>query len=63
MYTLVGVDGNAFAVMGYVVRIMRKEGFTREECDAYTAAAMAGDYSNLLCVSMDYVERCNAKHQ
>jgi len=61
MYTLVGVDGNPFVVMGYVIRIMLKEGFTREECDAYTKAAMSGDYNNLLCVSMDYVERCNAR--
>ena len=61
MYTLVGVDGNPFVVMGYVIRIMLKEGFTREECDAYTTAAMSGDYNNLLCVSIDYVERCNAR--
>lgn len=24
-YTLVGVDGNAFSIMGYVLKCMRKE--------------------------------------
>lgn len=63
MYTLVGVDGNPWVVMGYVVRVMCKERFTRAECDAYTKAAMSGDYNNLLRVSMDYVERCNARKE
>ena len=63
MYTLVGVDGNAFAVMGYVAKAMRREGFTRDEIEEYRKAAMSGDYSNLLCVSVNYVERCNARKE
>lgn len=63
MYTLVGVDGNAYAVMGYVAKAMRREGFTRAEIDAYHKAAMSDDYDNLLCVSVDYVERCNARKE
>ncbi len=63
MYTLIGVDGNAYAVMGYVAKAMRREGFTRAEIDAYYKAAMSDDYDNLLCVSVDYVERCNARKE
>lgn len=35
-YNLVGIDGNAFSVMGYVRNAMRAEGFSREEIEAYT---------------------------
>ena len=34
-YTLVGVDGNAFAIMGYVLLAMKDEGFSKEERDEY----------------------------
>ena len=57
-YTLVGVDGNAFAVMGYVQRALRESGM-RELQEEYTKEAMSGDYENLLCVSMDYIDRIN----
>ena len=35
----------------------------RAEIDAYHKAAMSDDYDNLLCVSVDYVERCNARKE
>lgn len=60
-YCLVGVDGNAYAVMGYVQRAMKQEGFIKEEIDAYLQKAMSGDYNNLLCVSMEYVDKCNER--
>ena len=34
-YTLVGVNGNAFAIMGYVVRAMKLEHKSKDEIDAY----------------------------
>lgn len=34
-YDLVGVDGNAWSVMGYVARAMENEGMSREEVSAY----------------------------
>ena len=58
-YNLVGVDGNAFCVMGYVARAMRAEGFSREEIKAYQDDAMSADYSHLICVSIDKVDECN----
>ena len=60
-YSLVGVDGNAYAVMGYVVRAMRNEGFTKEEVEAYYADATSSDYNHLLAVSIDMVQNCNDK--
>ena len=60
-YSLVGVDGNAFAVMGYVTRCMRECKCTREEIDEYRDNAMSGDYNNLLCVSMNMINRLNGR--
>lgn len=62
-YTLVGIDGNAFAVMGYVRDAMRKEGCSLEEQKAYTKDAMSGNYSHLLYVSMNMIEKLNEKRQ
>lgn len=58
-YTLVGVDGNAFAIMGYVTHAMKVEGFTKEERDEYLEDAKSRDYNHLLCVSVDYIDRVN----
>jgi len=52
---LVGRDGNAFAIMGAVTAAMRKGGCSKEQIDEYTAAAMSGDYDNLLRVSSETV--------
>ena len=62
-YNLVGVDGNAFAVMGYVVQCMKKENMTAEEIKAYRDKAMSDDYNNLLATSFDMIEQLNDKRQ
>lgn len=62
-YTLVGINGNAFVVMGYVFSAMRKEGFSREEIDAYHKRATSGDYDNLLHESIAMVDKCNEKRK
>lgn len=62
-YNLVGVDGNAFAVMGYVVQCMKKENMTAEEIKAYKDKAMSDDYNNLLATSFDMIERLNDKRE
>ncbi len=61
-YTLVGCDGNAFAVMGYVMNCMRRERFTKSEIDEYLKEAKSSDYNNLLFVSCDYVNKCNERY-
>lgn len=57
-YDLVGIDGNAFAVMGYVREALRREGL-RDRIDEYTKAATSGDYNNLLAVSLKYIDMAN----
>lgn len=60
-YNLVGIDGNAYSVMGYVQNAMREQGYTKAERDEYLHDAMSDDYNHLLCVSMDYIEMCNER--
>ena len=58
-YDLVGIDGNAYAVMGYVQQCMRKEHRTKEEVSAYSDDATSGDYNNLLMVSINMIDELN----
>jgi len=53
---LVGVDGNAFAIIGFTYRALRRAGNTPDVCDAYREAAVSGgDYGNMLRTSMQYL--------
>lgn len=58
-YDLVGVDGNAFAVMGYVLKAMKECKMSKEERSDYQTKATSGDYNNLLAVSVEMIEKCN----
>lgn len=58
-YTLVGVDGNAYAIMGYVRIAMRRAGMSREDIDAYTKDATSSDYNHLLVVSSEMIDKVN----
>lgn len=58
-YDLVGIDGNAFSVMGYVLRAMKECGMSKEEQSDYQTKAMSGDYDNLLSVSVEMIDKCN----
>jgi hypothetical protein len=58
-YDLVGVDGNAFSIMGYVSEAMRQENKTGKEIKAYVNEAMSSDYDNLLRVSINIIEELN----
>lgn len=58
-YTLVRVDGNAFAIMGYVVRAMKLEHKSKDEIDAYIRNAKSSDYTHLIAVSVDMCEELN----
>ena len=60
-FDLVGVDGNAFNIMGYVVNAMRNTGFTKEQIKDYQDEAMSSDYDNLLAVSVQRIDDCNEK--
>jgi hypothetical protein len=51
---LVGIDGNAFSVMGEVIRGLRSAGNDASVIESYQNDAMSGDYNHLLTVSMAY---------
>ena len=53
---LVGVDGNAFAVMGAFRKAARRQGWSKEEIDGVLAEARNGDYNHLLYTIQCY---CN----
>jgi hypothetical protein len=53
---LTGEDGNAFAVLGHVLRALRRAGVSPDECDAFQQEATAGDYDALLRTVMRWVE-------
>lgn len=57
-YTLVGVDGNAFSIMGYTRKALRREGL-EAYVDEMMGKAMFGDYENLIRVCMEYLELAN----
>jgi hypothetical protein len=45
---LVGLDGNAFSILGAFNAAARRQGWTKEEIDAVTKEAMSKDYTHLL---------------
>ena len=53
---LVGVNGNAFAVMGAFRRQAQREKWTKEEIDTVIEDAMSSDYDHLLATIMTYCE-------
>lgn len=57
-YDLVGVNGNAYAVMGYTAHALKREGL-RDKVDEMHEKAMSGDYDNLLRVCMEYIDIAN----
>lgn len=62
-YDLVGVDSNAYCIMGYVQRAMRMEHYSQEEVNNYIKDAKSGDYNHLLATSIDMVDELNSKYK
>lgn len=50
--SLIGEDGNAFAIMGAVTKALKAAGVDSDDIKAYRDDAMAGDYDHLLRVTM-----------
>lgn len=57
-YNLVGVDGNAFAIMGYVRRALIESG-NKDKVAEYFSKAKSWNYDNLIVVSLDYIDMAN----
>lgn len=53
---LVGQDGNAFLILGRVMKALKRGGATPEEVREYLDEAKSGDYNHLLATTMDWVE-------
>jgi len=53
---LVGLDGNAFSLMGAFQRNARKQGWSKEEIDVVIQECMSGDYNHLLVTLMEHTE-------
>lgn len=53
---LLGVDGNAFAVMGSTQKALKAAGASPDFLRAYQAEAMSGDYDHLLAASVAYLD-------
>lgn len=54
--TLVGVNGNAFALMGAFAESARRQGWTQDEIKAVTKEAMSANYDHLLRTLMANIE-------
>ena len=54
--TLVGRDGNAFAILAAVRAGMRRALIDEAECRAFFVEATAGDYDHLLATAMRWVD-------
>ena len=46
--SLIGVDGNAFSIMGYVERKLKRGGWPREDVKQVMNLMRSGDYNNVI---------------
>ena len=60
-FDLVGIDGNAYSIMGYVIKAMKMAEYTKIEQDSYLQRAMSDDYENLLSESIKMIDEVNDK--
>lgn len=61
MYDLSSCYDNTLDVMYYTVTAMRETGFTQSEIEDYVDEATKSHNSNLIDVSIEYVNKCNEK--
>jgi hypothetical protein len=52
---LVGLDGNAYSIMGRVSAALKEAGVSKEEIDEYYAESTSGDYDHLLQTAIKWV--------
>lgn len=58
-YSLIGIDGNAFCIMDYVVKAMHKENCSKSEIDTYLADCESSNYDHLIQVSNEMCNKLN----
>ena len=57
--SLVGVDGNAFSVVGYTKKRLQKQGWPHRAVKHFTALAFGGDYNHLLTTCLSVLDDTN----
>jgi len=53
---LIGMDSNAFLILGIVKKALKKAGADQKYIEQYITEATSGDYDNVLTVTMEYVD-------
>ena len=53
--SLIGGDGNAYAILGKVTRALKRDGVPEHVVKEYQSEAMSGDYNHLLLTTMKWV--------
>lgn len=54
--TLLGVDGNAYAILGYTERQLKRASWPKEDIKQVMDAASSGDYNNVIATCMSVLE-------
>ena len=54
--TLVGLDGNAYSLMGAFSQAARQQGWTKEEIKVIIDECTSGNYDHLLVTLMEHTE-------
>lgn len=54
--SLVGIDGNAFSLMGHFYGLARRQGWTRAEIEVVTTKCMSGNYDELIQTLMAHMD-------
>jgi len=53
---LTEIDGNAFSIIGAVIKELKRHGVDRKELGKYYTEATSGDYNQLLVTTMEWVK-------
>jgi len=51
-----GVDGNAMSIIATVSRVLKTNGYTKQELDQFKTEALSGDYDNVIQTAMKWVD-------
>ena len=54
--SLIGMDGNGFAIVAIVGRDLRRAGASAEFVSEFRREATSGDYNHLLATAMEYLD-------
>ena len=60
-FSLVGINGNAFSILGYTSRALRQTGH-KDLVEKMVAEATSGNYDHLLRVCQGYIDIANGEY-